>query len=222
MRGRAKACVALERSRALSVTHSLFFSTIVFSYDRLLAAAIACFRSSILKIQRVAFSQFFSFNSMLFFVVWAVTVRRRTMSCSIADVIASAPAGSAALEHYLTNVYGEGTSDSSTWNWERVDVIWLCYLPQELRRRCKWPASPQGSGSLYIQGDDTSRPQGWLWRYPHSTYCRCCGMAHSEAFKDLNCHPDMGGTRRPPTWQGWRRWSGGVAGWNRSATRAAI
>ena len=122
--------------------------------------------------------------------------------CTLDDILAAAPAGSKTLDDYLSAVYGpaadkeDAASRAVQWNWKAADIVWLCHLPLPLRQRCRWPTSPQGIDSLYIQGDDTSRPQGWLWRYTHASYCHCCKMAVSDAFRDLSCHPDMGGERR--------------------------
>jgi len=122
--------------------------------------------------------------------------------CTLADVIAAAPSGSDELASYLAAVYGDASDNiihrrARVWRWHVVDVIWLCHLPLSLRRRCQWPATPQSNGSVFAIEYDESRPRGWLWRYPHRTFCHCCGMPrHAPAFVDMPCNPEMGGKRR--------------------------
>ena len=55
------------------------------------------------------------------------------------------------------------------------------------------------SGSVFMAPDSFATPSATLWRYAHRTYCHCCGMPMSEAFKDMPCHSEMGGHRQTPS-----------------------
>lgn len=118
--------------------------------------------------------------------------------CTLDDIKAVAPPGSSVLDNYLERVYGAPVygEEARSWDWDTADVIWLCHLPERIRK-CRWPTSPRGLGSIFVYDDDTSRPHGWLWRYTHPTYCHCCKMYSSPAFHD-QCHPELGGPRQRP------------------------
>ena len=118
----------------------------------------------------------------------------------MANISEAAPSGSDALALYLSRVYGTADTAGLEWRWDRVDVVWLDFLPSKLRSRCngKWPPAPMGASSVYMLPATMASPPNLLWRYAHQTYCHCCGMPPSPAFRDMPCHPEMGGPRLAP------------------------
>ena len=100
--------------------------------------------------------------------------------CTLENISTQLLPGSIELQQYLEGVYGatgnrEAVQRSLAWKWDAVDVIWMSLLPTALRR-CKWPSTPTGQGSIFSHPKGALRASGTLWRYAHPTYCACCGM----------------------------------------------
>ena len=115
-------------------------------------------------------------------------------TCSLADVKRAAPPGSLELASYIRSVYGANAGNVS-FDWDRVDVVWLQHLSQ-LRPPCRqpsaWPRSPWGQKAAFVPGD-ASRPANTVWVYPHARFCACCGMARSAAaYADDHCRAESG------------------------------
>ena len=136
------------------------------------------------------------------------------MNCSTEMLNALAPRGSQTLKNYLEQVYGPGGSASTwarVWRWERVDIVWLAFLPAtaalQLRRsRCTGPA---GFGSIYAApGKDREMfPSNSLWRYGHRTLCKSAIMPNAPATVPREvCDPEKGGPRSPPLVVGMGPW----------------
>ena len=132
----------------------------------------------------------------------AVSFRNASWYCTLANISAAAPQHSAALTFYLGAVYGQADAQlaSHEWDWAAVDIVWLAMLPVALRNACRgrWAPAPMETSSMFLATDSFVAPAGTVWRYAHATYCRCCGMVASAAYRDLPCESERGGPRRPP------------------------
>ena len=122
--------------------------------------------------------------------------------CTLTNISMAAPRGSQALAEYLAQVYGhaDAVEASFKWDWNEVDLVWLALLPAPFRKQChgRWPPAPMHAGSVFVAPDSFAAPASTLWHYRHKTYCHCCGMPNSEAFRDMPCKSEMGGPRRMP------------------------
>ena len=89
--------------------------------------------------------------------------------CSLTDVMEALPTGSLALDQYLVSVYGCGKLTrvrTRSWDWTKIEFIWMDKLPKPLIQRCKWETKAHGKGSVFHLHENPLIPwaiSGALW-----------------------------------------------------------
>lgn len=92
--------------------------------------------------------------------------------CTLANITKALAPGTAALERYLSGVYGpehDRAKRKARGLWfaehlrERVQVIYEKLLPRELTRQCTWPTVPQGRGDVHRSLLSLAQPADTLW-----------------------------------------------------------
>ena len=115
--------------------------------------------------------------------------------CSLQDIRAAAPPGSAEFAHYLRQVYGDADLSEALqhFTWDRAEIIWKQHLPRRLQQECSWPVGPTGRGSVFqpTQHRTSSQrhfhPSQALLVYRYDQLCPRSAVFHG-----------YGGVRRPP------------------------